>query len=127
MGKIINGRKYDETTAKLVGSWDNGLYTNDFNYRSEDLYRKKTGEFFLHCWRSQYVPLTYGEAQDWAEKHLDSEEYEKIFGEVYEDKEDAILTARVSPAIKRKVSQLASKNGCSFSEIVSIAINDLTI
>ena len=46
--KIINGKVYDIGTAEHVGEWSNEHYTNDSNYCSEDLYRKKTGEFFLH-------------------------------------------------------------------------------
>ena len=63
---------------------------------------KKTGEFFLYGeggpW-SKYSrrisqnewgggeeirPLTLQEAQKWAEKHLDADEYEQVFGEVEE-------------------------------------------
>ena len=53
MKKIIGGngkpwRRYDTETAKAVGSRDNGLSYRDFNHVEETLYRKKTGEFFLH-------------------------------------------------------------------------------
>lgn len=84
MSKIINGKKYDTETAALVGEWNNGLYTNDIYYQSEDLYLKKTGEFFLYRWLNNYVPLSLAEAQDWAERHLTGEEYEKLFGTVEE-------------------------------------------
>ena len=46
MKKIINGKVYDTDTAKLIGSWDNGIY-GDLDSVSEDLYRKRTGEFFI--------------------------------------------------------------------------------
>ncbi len=47
MKKIINGKRYDTETAKLIGS-DGYSNPSDFNYWSEDLYQKKTGEFFLY-------------------------------------------------------------------------------
>ena len=47
MKKIINGKVYDTSTAERVGGWNNNCSTSDFGYCSEDLYRKRTGEFFL--------------------------------------------------------------------------------
>ena len=48
MKKIINGKVYDTASAKLVGEWDNGRYGRDFGRCAEELYQKRTGEFFLH-------------------------------------------------------------------------------
>ena len=59
MKKIINGKLYDTSTAHLVGEWDNQLYGNP-DYAAESLYRKRTGEFFLHGEggaRSRYAQL----------------------------------------------------------------------
>lgn len=101
MKQIIKGKKYDTDTAELLGS-DSHLWRNDIDYWKEELYRKKTGEFFLYGEggaRSKYgiqsstnswsgdekiIPLTEAEAKHWAENHLSVEEYEKIFGEVEE-------------------------------------------
>lgn len=102
MKKIINGKKYDTETAQMVGVWDNNLMYNNFSYCAELLYRKHTGEFFLHgkggamskyavscgdnSWRGgeKIIPLSEDEACKWAEEHLDWNEYEEIFGEVSE-------------------------------------------
>ena len=101
MKKIINGRKYDTETAKCVGSWDNGYGCNDFSHVEESLYRKKTGEFFLYgeggamtqyaesdgdayCGGAEIIPLTEKKAKEWAENHLDADDYESIFGPVEE-------------------------------------------
>lgn len=46
MKKIINGKKYDTSTAKYLGEYDFG-YQSSFNWYREELYEKKTGEFFL--------------------------------------------------------------------------------
>ena len=102
MKKILNGKKYDTETATLIGSYDNGCLTNDFGYCEENLYHKRTGEYFLHgrgganskyrtysgmnSWGGgqEIRPLTQDEAKSWAEDHLNVDEYEKEFGVVEE-------------------------------------------
>lgn len=97
MKKIIKGKRYDTETATLCGSMSYGQGPRDFKHFSEELYQKRTGEFFLYCEggpASQYAqeisinqwsggelirPLTLDEAKKWAENNLDGEEYEKIF------------------------------------------------
>lgn len=100
--KIINGKKYDTDTAKKVGKYDNNCLPSDFHYYEEILFQKKTGEFFLYGeggalskystslengWHGdgyKIIPLTTQAAIEWAEEHLDADEYEAIFGEVEE-------------------------------------------
>lgn len=100
MKKIINRKKYDTDTAKCLLSWDNNH--TGFSYCHEELYRKKTGEFFLYghggpmskytkscgdnSWSGaeEIIPLSEAEARKWAEEHGDADEYEAIFGEVEE-------------------------------------------
>lgn len=101
MKKIIDGKLYNTETAKLIGEYDNGYPQSDFSYYAEALYRKKTGEFFLHtdggafsdcahysggswCGGINIIPLTDAKAIKWCEKHLDVEKYIEIFGEVEE-------------------------------------------
>ena len=48
MKKIINGRMYNTDTAKRLCSADNGSSCRDFSHWEEELYQKKTGEFFLY-------------------------------------------------------------------------------
>ena len=92
MKKIIKGRVYDTETATELASYSNGGTWRDFSHFEETLYRKKTGEFFLHgeggpmtryaeaqgqnSWSGgeRIMPMTYAEAQEWAEKHLDGDE-----------------------------------------------------
>lgn len=101
MRKIIDGRKYDTYTARLVGEWSFGRYS-DFNYIHEALYCKKTGEYFLYGEggaRSKYaecvsnntwnegcelIPYSLEEAKAWAMEYLSGDEYEAEFGEVEE-------------------------------------------
>lgn len=101
MKKIINGKLYNTETAKEMAHFDNGLGGGDFGHYYEDLYLKKTGEWFLYGsggpmsiygepysngWvgGSEIIPYTEEEAKDWAVRHLDADEYMKLFGEVEE-------------------------------------------
>lgn len=97
MKKIINGKKYDTDTAKNLG-YISYNHPGDFTWWTEHLYRKRTGEYFLHGIggpMSKYAhqvglnewtggekikPLTREEAQKWAEENLEAEEFELIFG-----------------------------------------------
>jgi hypothetical protein len=101
MKKIINGRKYDTETAKFLGNASFEVPGN-FYFWSEDLYKKKTGEYFLageggasskyahsvglNEWSGgeDIKPLTESEAKEWVEEYLTAEDYEEIFGEVEE-------------------------------------------
>lgn len=134
MRKIISGKSYDTDTAKLVGCWDNGDYGN-FDYMAESLYRKRTGEYFLHGEggaRSRYAesrggnswvggeaitPLEFASAAEWAEEHLSAAEYEAEFGEVGEgDKQ--LISLRLSASACAKLSRLSSMRGEPKSAII---------
>lgn len=135
MKRIIKGKQYNTETAERVGQWDNGHFTNDFNYCSEDLYRKRTGEFFLHGeggamsmyssnegnnsgWCEQIIPLTYHEAQEWAEKHLTGDEYEEIFGEVSEDDSRVSLNLSMKTAEAEIIKRNAAQEGMTVSAYI---------
>ena len=102
MKKFINDKKYDTDTAKLIHEWDNGHYTNDFNYCSEDLYRTKKGAYFLDgnggamsgyaesCGNStgsgsDITPLTEKEAMEWLEEHDGADAIEEYFADKIEE------------------------------------------
>lgn len=141
MKKIINGRKYDTDTASEVGSWWNEYPVNDFQYETETLYRKRNGEFFVFGeggamskyaearggsgWSggSAIVPLSYDKARQWAEEHLDADDYEAAFGEVSEDgDEDAVISVRVPARTRALLDRLAAQSGRPKGEIVSEAL-----
>lgn len=99
MKKIIGGKRYDTDTAKFLG-YAGYSHPGDFAFWSEHLYRKRTGEYFLHGIggaMSKYArrvgpdewsggekirPLSPEEAQKWAEEHMDADEYEQVFGKI---------------------------------------------
>ena len=143
MKKIINGKLYDTEKAKEVGSWSNGGSWRDFSHVEETLYRKKTGEFFLHgaggpqtkyaesCGQNQWsggeliTPLTYESAQEWAEEHLDADEYQAIFGEVSEDDgTKTTITFSVSAATAATIRRRADAAGMSLSAWLEQLVND---
>ena len=101
MKKIINGRKYDTDTAKIIDSYNNGQPCDDYAYFSETLYQKTTKEFFVYGHggaASHYrvfsangvvggdaiIPLSEPEAKKWVEIHSTAEIYEELFGKVEE-------------------------------------------
>jgi hypothetical protein len=143
MKKVINGKVYDTRTAKLCGEWDNGCYTTDFNFREENLYRKKTDEFFLHGrggaksiyatydgdgWSgsgSRIIPMSEAAAKEWAEEHLSGDEYEDIFGEVDDSGEKVKISVDITPDQRKKLDDLKSATGQSISAIVAGLIDGL--
>lgn len=142
MKKIINGKVYDTETAERVAWWDNDYRPGDFAYVEEELYRKKTGEFFLYGsggphtqyaeWHGnsggsgeRIIPLTYEEATKWAEEKLDGDDYEKIFGEVSEDDSKVKVTFNISGTAADKLRRSADKAGLSLSEYLDKVISEM--
>lgn len=144
MKKIINGKKYDTETATEVGFWKNMGDTRNFGYVCEILYRKRTGEYFLYgegnaaskyakslgdntwCGGETITPLTIDSAREWAEKHLDSDEYEKEFGEVSED-ETFVIYARVDGATKSKLRRYMEDTGLNASQAIERIIAETPV
>ena len=136
MKKIINGKRYNTESAEFCGSREYG-YPGDLNYVSEELYQKRTGEFFLYgegganskyreeismnSWSGgeKIIPLTDEEAREWAEEYLDLEDYEKLFSVAEE--EDAgkkIQSFSLSGDVSAKLTRLSRAHGMSRSQII---------
>ena len=133
MKKIINGKRYDTETAKKIGFWDNARLCSDFDCCEETLYRKRTGEFFIHGgggartkyasesygmygWGEAIVPLTEDEAKTWVEQKLDSDTYEALFPVEEEDVASMESGARLASYRAQaglSQSDLAANAGCS--------------
>lgn len=136
MKKIIAGKVYDTETAKELAYWENMADVRDFHQFSERLYRKKTGEFFLHgeggpltqyaqtvgtnSWSGgeRIMPLTFAEARKWAEDHLDGEEYEEIFGAVTEDESRVQVCYSLAASTVETIKRRAAEGGISASEYI---------
>ena len=135
MNKIINGKRYSTDSAKVMAADEFGSVT-DFGHWEETLYRKNTGEYFLHGeggpaskyaesvgqnqWRGgeKIIPLSIEAAQKWAEEHLDGEEYEKIFGAVEESATKKTISLSLSESAIEKIKRGAAEAGMSMSEYV---------
>jgi hypothetical protein len=140
MKKIINGKRYDTETAQLIGS---ASYSNrtDFHFWNEELYRKKTGEFFLYgeggamsrysrstgqneiYGGAEIRPLSLEEAQEWAEKYLDADEYEEVFGHIEEGKTQ--IATWISDTLKSAADELRGK-GYTLADIFEAGVKHLT-
>lgn len=140
MKKVIKGKVYDTETAQRLAEYAPNPYRSDFHYFCETLYRKKTGTFFLHgegnaaskyaiscgqhewCGGEKIIPLTYAEAQAWAEEHLDGDEYIEIFGDPENQHGRGMLSLSLSAATIAKARQQAAKKGLSLSDYFTALI-----
>ncbi|MGI6590339.1 MAG: hypothetical protein ACOX1O_01805 [Eggerthellaceae bacterium] len=137
MRKIVNNKVYDTETARKVGEWANSDYVTDFDWYSEELYQKKTGEYFVYGEgnaRSPYAehsggewvggeaitPVSLEQARDWAESHLDAEDYEREFGTPEEG--DAVITCRISAGAKAEIDRRRAESGKTIAQIIEDAI-----
>ena len=139
MKKIINGKRYDTDTAQLMGDAGYGNY-GDFERWSEELYRKNTGEYFLHGeggamsryaqetgqnqWSGgeKIIPLSYSSAQKWAEEHLSGEKYEEIFGAVDESADKISQNVRLAASTVELLKRAAAEKSVSISSIIEDAV-----
>lgn len=149
MKKVINKKRYDTDTAEKLAYYTNNGDDRDLYWIAETLYRKTTGEYFLYgegnagsCYAvhsgqnswsggEQIIPLTYDDATEWAEKHLDGEEYEAIFGAVEDDgngeKTRVTLTLPTAQAetLRREASAQGKSLPAYITEILDgVKVND---
>ncbi len=142
MNKVINGKRYDTEKAERVGERDNGLFPGDLDYYSETLYKKRTGEFFLHAeggprsrcakrvgsgWAGgeELCPLPFEEARAWAEGNLTADEYAGLFGEPDDGGETVAAMLKLSASAKARLEREAAKTGKTQSAIVEELIGTL--
>lgn len=135
MKKIIGGKMYNTDTAKMVGEHEES-YPGEFDYVCEVLYRKKTGEYFIHgyghaasryaepcgenAWNSgeRIIPISYDKARQWAEDNLDVDAYEREFGEVTEDDSQVQLSCMVSAQAMALIRRKAQQDGMTIAAVV---------
>ena len=134
MKKIINGKLYDTETAKRIGV-DSYSNTRDFHYWSEELYVKRTGEYFLHgeggpasryakavdgnSWTGgeKIIPMSDKAAREWAEEHLDADDYEAAFG-MPDEGDSELLSVQLPAPMMEAIRQRAKAEGKNVSEWV---------
>lgn len=137
MKKIINGKLYNTETAQEVSSYSTNDSWRDFSHVEETLYKKRTGEYFLfgeggpaskyarrvesNSWSSgsAIIPLSYDDAKQWAEDHMDADDYMKEFGPVTEDDSRVSLNLSLPVSIVETIRREAKQKGISVSEYVA--------
>jgi hypothetical protein len=108
MKKIIDGMRYDTDKAVKIGDannlWKGCDSVTDFRFWAAALYRTpRSGRYFLsgkggamslfsqsvgqNSWTggSGLIPLTEGEAYQWAEQHLEADALEQYFPDRIQD------------------------------------------
>lgn len=143
MKKIINGKRYDTETAEYIGSTSWGDGPSDFNHWSEELYRKRTGEFFIYGeggpnskyskslsyneWSGseELRPITEDEAKEWVEDYLDGDDYEKLWP-VVEDDSKKTTSIMLSSDAYDKLKKMSADKGLSMSQIIEGMVLDLS-
>lgn len=135
MKKIIKGKKYDTDTATYIARYTHSN-RSDFGYYEEDLYRKRTGEYFLYgeggpaskyagpaglnSWigGTRIMPLTYKDALAWGEKHMTAEEFESEFGEIKETGEKRMVAISITATAHDSLKRAAQDRGISVSALI---------
>lgn len=139
MKKIVNGKVYDTGKARFLGGDGGG----DGFYRwSEELFQKRTGEFFLYGeggpatkyaysvgqnqWSggSKIIPLDVKAARQWVEEHLDADDYEQIFGLPDEDAEPVLISMRLPAQLAAAARQRAAEDGIALTTVVERALTE---
>ena len=126
MKRIIQNKVYNSETAKKIGMVWLGSEFDRTGW--EELYRKKTGNFFLLTHRysdqSEYItPLSYEAAQAWAESNLVADDYIEIFGNPEEETRTKINVC-MSAAQAAKIRQLAAKENMSLADYILSRVLD---
>lgn len=142
MKKIINGKVYDTEKAALIARADHDNIKDAYGMPCRQaMFRKKTGEFFVHLEQGTSLtlhnilgcdyrqgrgiyPLTYGQAKMWAESEMSADAWENLFGDP-EDDSDILLGIRVSASAAAKLKRIASEAGKSQNRIVEDLINNM--
>ena len=136
MKKIINGKLYDTDTAKELDCYANTYDTRDFRWFRETLYRKKTGEYFLHGeggpmskysrtigqnpWSGgeEIRPLSMEDATAWAEKHMDADAYQAEFGEIVEDDSRELVAYQIKASNAERLRRASRSTGKTIAQVL---------
>ena len=138
MKKIINNKVYDTDKATLLGTDGGG---DGFSRWHEELYQKRTGEFFIYgeggpmtryavsCgqnnWSSgeKILPLSMEAARKWTEDHLDADAYESIFGVPDEDDtERTAISALLPSGLLKRARQKAVDDKVTLTAVLEAAL-----
>ena len=132
--KVIDGKRYDCRSAQLVAEYEH-LNRRDFGWYREELYRRKTGDFFIageggpassyrktiskNEWTGgeKIIPLSDEEAKKWVEAHCDGQMYDLLFPE-NENPGKTTVSLKMSNSVLFSIKELANAEHKSVSETV---------
>lgn len=128
MRKIIKNAVYDTATARKIGETECEYPVYSPMYEKETLYRKRTGEYFLHCYGGEksnhrkridkkwafgekILPITYDEAMEWiSENKIQMEQedfYEKSYLTIYIENGTIGLLRKRAERSEKSISEIA--------------------
>jgi len=135
MKKVINSKVYDTEKAQLIAeAHHDNVYDSDGNSLKQWLYQKKTGEYFVYAvgaaielqniFQHGYkpnagiYPLTYEQAQRWAERELTADQWESVFGDPEDDDTQVSVNLSMTAKAANTLKQNAAKAGMTVSAYI---------
>ncbi len=134
MNKIVRGKRYNTETAQLIGVYESNEPKDSDFWEREELYRKRTGEFFLvgkGGAMTEYgvpsingtgktgealQPVTPEYASQWCEENLTADEYENVFGAVEEDGSRSTACITLPSSLLNSLKTKAQQKNMTFSK-----------
>lgn len=140
MKATLGTRTYNTNSAKLLLSGSNQNLSDPSSY-CEDLYRKRTGEYFLYCrgreaskyrkynqstgqWVSSEIimPISLHDAKEWVKDHYGDQKVTELF--TVKPGGRRMISAYISSEAKSRLENAASERGVSQASIIESLIND---
>lgn len=138
MKKVIKGKLYSTESAKKLATYEYGNTRNN-NYYIEQLYRKRTGEYFIYGKgkaASKYaqpayhssgvltkgeaiVPVTAEWAKQWSSEHLDKSENSKL----WENTNSKDIHVQIQGDVAKRLDGALKNGKLSLKEIVTKALD----
>lgn len=111
----IGTRTYDPNTATCIAE------INDI-----ELYRKRTGEYFLRNARSEEIrPIDYDAASEWARDHLSHAQYIAEFGPIENEDDLVQLHVRIPRSTRKKLLREMSRTGKTKERVIQNLLDSL--
>lgn len=136
MKRIIKDKVYDTSTAGYIGEYSR-METDSKYWFKEELYRKRTGEYFIYgvgLSASTYdevidrqgsekiTPISFENAKLWGKMHLDAEVYEREFGVNSDDEKVVGLHVQIPIGLNDKLEARRSSENKTKGEVVTEAL-----
>lgn len=141
MKKFTNNKRYNTETAKKICEWKTENISKEAaDYCEQELYRKNTGEYFLHgiggsqtkyakirkgtvSQGEDIIPISLEEAQEIAKQYADPETYNLLFGKITTKKVKQINLS-LDAGTGNLLKLLQSKTGKTAVEIIGDMIRE---